>query len=81
MPSGPSNQEKVTPACPFAGKKTTGRNGVENKLVLDDVDRPQQPNRETGATDLKWIRPDLPSRCTWKLGMSNEKSPHTYFPR
>uniref|UniRef100_A0A9J7ZX98 Cystathionine beta-synthase n=1 Tax=Cyprinus carpio carpio TaxID=630221 RepID=A0A9J7ZX98_CYPCA len=36
---------------------------------------------ETGATDPKWIRPDLPSRCTWKPGMSLENSPHKHFPR
>ncbi|XP_067259490.1 cystathionine beta-synthase a isoform X2 [Chanodichthys erythropterus] len=81
MPSVPSNKENDTPACPFAGKKTTGKNGVENKLVSDDVDRPLQLNRETGAADPKWIRPDLPSRCTWKPGMSHENSPHKYFPR
>uniref|UniRef100_A0A671RND7 Cystathionine beta-synthase n=1 Tax=Sinocyclocheilus anshuiensis TaxID=1608454 RepID=A0A671RND7_9TELE len=80
MPSVPPNKENDSPACPFAGKKTTGRNGVE-KLVSDDVDRPLQLNRETGATDPKWIRPDLPSRCTWKPGMSLDNSPHKHFPR
>uniref|UniRef100_A0A672SCU4 Cystathionine beta-synthase n=1 Tax=Sinocyclocheilus grahami TaxID=75366 RepID=A0A672SCU4_SINGR len=80
MPSVPSNKEKDSPACPFDDKKTTGRNGVE-KLVSDNVDRPLQLNRETGATDPKWIRPDLPSRCTWKPGMSLENSPHKHFPR
>lgn len=79
MPSVPS-KENDSPACPFAGKKTTGRYGVE-MLVSDDVDRPLQLNRETGITDPKWIRPDLPSRCTWKPGMSPENSPHKYFPR
>ncbi|XP_052403045.1 cystathionine beta-synthase a [Carassius gibelio] len=77
MPSVPSNKESDSPACPFAGKKTTG---VE-KLVSDNVERPLQLNRETGATDPKWIRPDLPSRCTWKPGMSLENSPHKHFPR
>uniref|UniRef100_A0A9J8B1R5 Cystathionine beta-synthase n=1 Tax=Cyprinus carpio carpio TaxID=630221 RepID=A0A9J8B1R5_CYPCA len=79
MPSVPS-KENDSPACPFAGKKTTGRNGVE-KLVSENVDRPLQLNKETGATDPKWIRPDLPSRCTWKPGMSLENSPHKHFPR
>lgn len=80
MPSVPPNKENDSPACPFSVKKTTGRNGVE-KLVSDNVDRPLQLNRETVATDPKWIRPDLPSRCTWKPGMSLENSPHKYFPR
>uniref|UniRef100_A0A673J8V0 Cystathionine beta-synthase n=1 Tax=Sinocyclocheilus rhinocerous TaxID=307959 RepID=A0A673J8V0_9TELE len=39
------------------------------------------PTHETGATDPKWIRPDLPSRCTWKPGMSLDNSPHKHFPR
>ncbi|KAI2668470.1 Cystathionine beta-synthase [Labeo rohita] len=80
MPSVPSNKENDSPACPFAGKKNTGRNIVE-KLVSDDTDKPLEVNRETGATDQKWIRPDLPSRCTWKPGMSLESSPHKHFPR
>ncbi|XP_077323024.1 cystathionine beta-synthase-like protein [Lithobates pipiens] len=38
-------------------------------------------NRVTnGGADLggerKWIRPDLPSKCTWELGMAQSVSPH-----
>ncbi|XP_030642085.1 cystathionine beta-synthase b [Chanos chanos] len=31
--------------------------------------------------ERKWIRPDLPSRCTWKLGGPNAESPHNHFQR
>ncbi|KAL1268189.1 hypothetical protein QQF64_033552 [Cirrhinus molitorella] len=31
--------------------------------------------------ERKWIRPDLPSRCTWKLGDANAESPHSHFQR
>eukprot|EP00058_Branchiostoma_floridae_P025212 XP_002610702.1 hypothetical protein BRAFLDRAFT_117945 [Branchiostoma floridae] len=28
----------------------------------------------------KWIPPNLPSRCTWHLGVSADKSPHVHLP-
>ncbi|XP_051566503.1 cystathionine beta-synthase-like protein [Myxocyprinus asiaticus] len=31
--------------------------------------------------ERKWIRPDLPSRCTWKLGDPNTESPHNHYQR
>ncbi|XP_073524920.1 cystathionine beta-synthase isoform X3 [Phyllobates terribilis] len=36
-------------------------------------------NAELGA-ERKWIRPDLPSKCTWQLGMPPAKSPHHHVP-
>lgn len=33
-------------------------------------------NREASADQRKWIRPDLPSRCTWRLGAPVSESPH-----
>uniref|UniRef100_A0AAY5KHP0 Cystathionine beta-synthase n=1 Tax=Esox lucius TaxID=8010 RepID=A0AAY5KHP0_ESOLU len=38
---------------------------------------PTQPNVE----ERQWIRPDLPSRCTWKLGGSSAESPHSHLAR
>lgn len=36
-----------------------------------------------GGADLggerKWIRPDLPSKCTWELGMAQSMSPHHHI--
>uniref|UniRef100_A0A8C6WXR6 Cystathionine beta-synthase n=1 Tax=Neogobius melanostomus TaxID=47308 RepID=A0A8C6WXR6_9GOBI len=38
-------------------------------------------NGETNVVvERKWIRPDLPSRCTWSLGGSEANSPHTHVP-
>ncbi|KAM3934679.1 cystathionine beta-synthase isoform 2-T2 [Leptodactylus fuscus] len=34
---------------------------------------------ELGA-DRKWIRPDLPSKCTWQLGKATDDSPHHHVP-
>ncbi|XP_048834847.1 cystathionine beta-synthase-like protein isoform X2 [Brienomyrus brachyistius] len=33
-------------------------------------------NREDNAMERKWIRPDLPSKCTWRLGSLASESPH-----
>uniref|UniRef100_A0A673YT43 Cystathionine beta-synthase n=1 Tax=Salmo trutta TaxID=8032 RepID=A0A673YT43_SALTR len=30
-----------------------------------------------GVEERQWIRPDLPSKCTWKLGGSSVESPHS----
>uniref|UniRef100_A0A6Q2WWJ8 Cystathionine beta-synthase n=1 Tax=Esox lucius TaxID=8010 RepID=A0A6Q2WWJ8_ESOLU len=30
-------------------------------------------------SERQWIRPDLPSRCTWKLGGSSAESPHSHL--
>ncbi|KAK2905277.1 hypothetical protein Q8A67_007076 [Cirrhinus molitorella] len=38
-------------------------------------------NGSEGTMERKWIRPDLPSRCTWKLGDPNIESPHKHFQR
>uniref|UniRef100_A0A8K9Y1A7 Cystathionine beta-synthase n=1 Tax=Oncorhynchus mykiss TaxID=8022 RepID=A0A8K9Y1A7_ONCMY len=35
-------------------------------------------NTVAGTEERQWIRPDLPSRCTWKLGMSSAESPHCH---
>lgn len=38
-------------------------------------------NGSEATMERKWIRPNLPSRCTWKLGDPNTESPHNHFPR
>ena len=35
-------------------------------------------NREVTADQRNWIRPDLPSRCTWRLGAPTSESPHSH---
>uniref|UniRef100_A0A7N8XJA7 Cystathionine beta-synthase n=1 Tax=Mastacembelus armatus TaxID=205130 RepID=A0A7N8XJA7_9TELE len=38
-------------------------------------------NTKNTSPDRKWIRPDLPSSCTWSLTASQADSPHTQVPR
>ncbi|XP_070694155.1 cystathionine beta-synthase b [Pempheris klunzingeri] len=35
-------------------------------------------NEEVSADQMNWIRPDLPSRCTWRLGAPISESPHSH---
>uniref|UniRef100_A0A8C8CRN3 Cystathionine beta-synthase n=1 Tax=Oncorhynchus tshawytscha TaxID=74940 RepID=A0A8C8CRN3_ONCTS len=68
------------------GSKVNGE-AMEN-LGLFNMNGLAQVNGEEGENDLEntvagteerqWIRPDLPSRCTWKLGMSSAESPHCH---
>lgn len=38
-------------------------------------------NAEEVAAQIKWIRPDLPSKCTWRPGAPMSESPHSQPPR
>uniref|UniRef100_A0A8C9ZW68 Cystathionine beta-synthase n=1 Tax=Sander lucioperca TaxID=283035 RepID=A0A8C9ZW68_SANLU len=38
----------------------------------------EMENGEATADQWNWIRPDLPSRCTWRLGASISESPHSH---
>ena len=49
------------------------KGGVRAKRAGEDGTGPPQA---VGAR--KWIRPDLPSRCTWRLGGNHADSPHTH---
>lgn len=95
VPSTKETTVKV-PVCPHAAKLLTHTNGEgklrEGSFPLNGVDKlpPVDPeeasrtiqiNTKNAATERKWIRPDLPSRCTWSLGASKADSPHTQVPR
>ncbi|KAM9346815.1 cystathionine beta-synthase b [Symphorus nematophorus] len=41
----------------------------------------QLENRDGTADQRNWIRPDLPSRCTWRLGAPVSESPHSHQAR
>uniref|UniRef100_A0A667YDS9 Cystathionine beta-synthase n=1 Tax=Myripristis murdjan TaxID=586833 RepID=A0A667YDS9_9TELE len=38
-------------------------------------------NGDVAIGERNWIRPDLPSKCTWRLGISNAESPHSHMTR
>ncbi|PNF22395.1 Cystathionine beta-synthase [Cryptotermes secundus] len=40
------------------------------------TDSPGKPTCKVTSGEM--VRPDLPSRCTWQLGMDRRKSPHTH---
>uniref|UniRef100_A0AAR2L3D4 Cystathionine beta-synthase n=1 Tax=Pygocentrus nattereri TaxID=42514 RepID=A0AAR2L3D4_PYGNA len=97
MPSGPSDSDTATlaPVCPHAAKKMALLNGEGLKVsthtkeengstnVNKKLDNLQQEvdNGEEGIMERKWIRPDLASRCTWRLGEPNKDSPHIHSQR
>ncbi|CAL8390898.1 unnamed protein product [Boreogadus saida] len=87
MPAVPASKDPAAAAakaseCPHVGKMVANGDGklqvsfaahaapFEADLPLDAGPPP--------AADRKWIRPDLPSRCTWRLGGSDLDSPHTH---
>ncbi|XP_063067945.1 cystathionine beta-synthase a [Engraulis encrasicolus] len=89
MPSVPSPKESQAAVCPFAVRRTVPMREVKSqegpfqrdveqseKANGDDMDGPIQLEGKKAA-ERKWIRPDLASRCTWKLGMPHTDSPHT----
>uniref|UniRef100_A0AAY4E6D1 Cystathionine beta-synthase n=1 Tax=Denticeps clupeoides TaxID=299321 RepID=A0AAY4E6D1_9TELE len=78
MPSVPATKENnpPVPVCPHAGRKPQASAGELSKS--EEVDGPLQLGAEHSTADAMWIRPDLPSRCTWKLGMPHADSPHTH---
>ncbi|MCJ8732891.1 hypothetical protein PDJAM_G00217070 [Pangasius djambal] len=74
MPSGLSAPESL---CPHAVSKTYGDGELEDK----DQVQYGVGEEEKSVMERNWIRPDLPSRCTWKLGDPNTDSPHFHMER
>uniref|UniRef100_A0A8B9L2Q7 cystathionine beta-synthase n=1 Tax=Astyanax mexicanus TaxID=7994 RepID=A0A8B9L2Q7_ASTMX len=71
MPSVPSDSDTsaLAPVCPHMEKMellTHKSKKVENGEQIEDV------------MERMWIRPDLASRCTWKLDGPNVDSPHNH---
>uniref|UniRef100_A0A4W5JUK1 Cystathionine beta-synthase n=1 Tax=Hucho hucho TaxID=62062 RepID=A0A4W5JUK1_9TELE len=74
MPSVPSSTDSVLPVssvCPhFSMNGSAQVNGEEGENDLE--------NAAASTEERQWIRPDLPSRCTWKLGVTSAESPHCH---
>ncbi|XP_056145115.1 cystathionine beta-synthase b [Lampris incognitus] len=58
---------------PMNGAAVVKPDKSEAELVNDDV--------MTSSSERNWIRPDLPSKCTWRLGMPISESPHKHQAR
>lgn len=85
MPSVPSSKETTvnSPVCPHAGKLHGFSNGENLKTEEESQEaaRNIQIKTKNSSPERKWIRPDLPSRCTWSLEASKSDSPHTQVSR
>ncbi|KYO39072.1 cystathionine beta-synthase-like protein isoform X1 [Alligator mississippiensis] len=64
MPSVPPKLEMDTNSCPHLSASCVQNGGLEKEPC------------NTGEKERKWIRPDTPSKCTWKLGKPFSESPH-----
>lgn len=84
MPSVPSDSET------HATKKMTLRNGeglngsahmkeeTGPKVESKKLENGKEIQNEEAIVERKWIRPDLASRCTWRLGQPSTDSPHSH---
>ncbi|XP_078512512.1 cystathionine beta-synthase-like protein isoform X3 [Lissotriton helveticus] len=65
MPSGSLTGEMEANACPHFSENALVNGAAEEETMNGGSEK-----------ERKWIRPDLPSRCTWKARMSTSESPH-----
>ncbi|XP_042723167.1 cystathionine beta-synthase-like protein isoform X1 [Lagopus leucura] len=62
-----SKAKPDTNSCPYASGKYFLPGGTDNE------------DCKTNDKERKWIRPDTPSKCTWKLGKPISASPHHHM--
>uniref|UniRef100_A0A3Q3X5N1 Cystathionine beta-synthase n=1 Tax=Mola mola TaxID=94237 RepID=A0A3Q3X5N1_MOLML len=71
--------EGVPTLCAHAAKVINQMSNGEQHSAESQAKRESQlENRELNAALKNWIRPDLPSRCTWRLGADVSESPHSH---
>ncbi|XP_069491766.1 cystathionine beta-synthase-like protein isoform X2 [Ambystoma mexicanum] len=67
MPTGSVKTEMEPNSCPH----------ISEKLLFNGIAEEETSNGgSVGEKERKWIRPDLPSKCTWEAGKPNSDSPH-----
>ncbi|KAF6021025.1 CBS [Bugula neritina] len=54
-------------------------NGVMTNGERCPMKMHQNGVKRSNSVERRWVRPDLPSKCTWKPG-SKDKDPHTHYP-
>lgn len=64
IPTLPSLKKPDTNSCPQVPAKCVNSGGVDSE------------NCKANEKERQWIRPDTPSKCTWKLGKPLSASPH-----
>uniref|UniRef100_A0A3B4GRZ0 Cystathionine beta-synthase n=1 Tax=Pundamilia nyererei TaxID=303518 RepID=A0A3B4GRZ0_9CICH len=73
--ANPTNAE-VT--CATAAVNSCDRLSADGEDKDESFTESQLENTDETPDETKWIRPDLPSRCTWKLAAPMSESCHTY---
>lgn len=66
-------------SCPQAVKMTSPISKGDELNGENSIKQNEEVKKN--ITERNWIRPDLSSRCTWRLGEANTKSPHVYAER
>ncbi|KAM9486411.1 cystathionine beta-synthase-like [Clarias gariepinus] len=79
MPSDTSASESLCPHL-ISESQTLYENKLNEKSkVQNGVE--EHKEEEGSVMERNWIRPDLPSRCTWQLGNVKTPSPHVHTER
>ncbi|XP_053482138.1 cystathionine beta-synthase-like protein isoform X1 [Ictalurus furcatus] len=77
MPSGLPASESLSPhpidkmSLLYEDGTPKGKDQVRNSME-------EEEEKNERVVERTWIRPDLPSKCTWKLGDLNTVSPHIH---
>ena len=58
----------------------TGSCPVRHNSTSEDESKPLRRVNSMTPEDFQrsWVRPDLPSSCTWHLGIDSKESPHNH---
>ncbi|CAL8407129.1 unnamed protein product [Arctogadus glacialis] len=81
MPAVPASKDPAAAkasGCPHGAKMVANGDGKLQVSFAAHGEADLPLDAGTPAAERKWIRPDLPSRCTWRLGGSDLDSPHTH---
>ncbi|KAM4559212.1 cystathionine beta-synthase b isoform 1-T4 [Odontesthes bonariensis] len=80
-------QDKNSSTVGGVGEIATSSNGSSANGEAGLLSVGDESHKESGKNgeselkngeEIKWIRPDLPSRCTWRLGAPMSESPHNH---
>ncbi|KAF4086562.1 hypothetical protein AMELA_G00084940 [Ameiurus melas] len=77
MPSGQPASESLSPH-PIDKMSLLYEDGTpkDKDQVWNSVEEEEEKNER--VMERTWVRPDLPSKCTWKLGDLKTDSPHIH---
>lgn len=72
--------DKAGAAETVAGDRGLSTNGDNDKHDAEGNSHNESELKDA-AGHIKWIRPDLPSRCTWRPDAPISESPHSHPPK